>query len=327
MKRSRILLVVLLIAIPGIVWIALNSRESEPAYQGKSLSSWLAQRNSQTWPAITNMGDKAVPFLARKLEARFDPYSKLHQSLEHKLPLKAMRMLPAPRFRGRSDYFEQRRGAASYLGMLGATAKPAIPALLNALRDPEPEIRFPAARALEGISPGDERLMPTFLGLLNDKAGNVRQAGALGLQKYGPKASAAVPRLIWMLKNDYSLDQWASAQTLGIIGSNAVAAVPALTEALSVTNAYVRVCAARALWRIVHETKATIPVLSEAAGDEEVHTRRYAVSTLREMGPLASNSAPTLVKLLSDQDQTVRAAATNALKVVDSEIAAKAGVN
>ena len=90
---------------------------------------------------------------------------------------------------------------------------------------------------------------------------------------------------------------------------------------------YLRVCVARALWRVDHETEATILALSEATDDEEAYTRRYAAVTLCEMGLLASNSATDLIKLLSDKDHTVRAAATNALKAVNLELAAKAGVN
>src|SRR5258708_1408476 len=95
-NRFRILVGILIVAIlGGVAWLTLHPRQSEPTYQGRHLSSWFEQGCWQpaSAAAITNMGDRAVPFLIRKLEARYDRYSKLHQILARKLPFNVVRRL------------------------------------------------------------------------------------------------------------------------------------------------------------------------------------------------------------------------------------------
>ena len=104
----------------------------------------------------------------------------------------------------RSDTSAVRRQAAEALGEMGPTAKPAIAALGQALRDTDREVRLAAAFALAKIG-------PAAIDTLS------RALRAKGMDRYGPRVA------------------------LNQIGP---VAVPAFIEALSDSDADVRACAA-----------------------------------------------------------------------------------
>jgi HEAT repeat protein len=60
--------------------------------------------------------------------------------------------------------------------------------------------------------------------------------------------------------------------------------------------------------------------------DPDRNIRALAARSLAGFGTNAQQASLTLVRLLSDPSQPVRAAASNALKAIDPEAAAKAGV-
>ena len=57
-----------------------------------------------------------------------------------------------------------------------------------------------------------------------------------------------------------------------------------------------------------------------------VTLRRNAFWALRQFGPEAKPAVPKLVQLLSDVEAAIRSEATNALKAIDPQAAAQAGV-
>jgi hypothetical protein len=82
-KRVRIALAVLVIAVLGLILLAIISRPApEPAYQGKTLSQWLVlldsdpahkAQNDDSARAIESMGKQALPVLIRILQRRSAP--------------------------------------------------------------------------------------------------------------------------------------------------------------------------------------------------------------------------------------------------------------
>ena len=54
--------------------------------------------------------------------------------------------------------------------------------------------------------------------------------------------------------------------------------------------------------------------------------RHDAVWSLRQLGAEAKLAVPLLLRLLSDAQEGIRSEATNALRMIDPEAAAKAGV-
>ena len=81
-------------------------------------------------------------------------------------------------------------------------AEAAIPALLNALSDPEPYVRSEAAPALTHIHQQLDVVIPALVKNLSDSDENVRGLTAFALGELGPDGKPAVPALIQLRKDD-----------------------------------------------------------------------------------------------------------------------------
>ena len=75
-----------------------------------------------------------------------------------------------------------------------------MPALIEALGNPDPEVREQAARALSLIGPKATAAVPELIKLLDDDAEPVRRQAARALGQIGPAAKSAVPALIRRLE-------------------------------------------------------------------------------------------------------------------------------
>lgn len=88
-----------------------------------------------------------------------------------------------PEFQGRtlSSWVADLKGAAPYtrnaaayaIGGMGADAKPAVPALIEALKDPEAAVRFPVCVALREIGPAAKDAIPALTETLDDRNDDV----------------------------------------------------------------------------------------------------------------------------------------------------------
>ena len=93
-----------------------------------------------------------------------------------------------------------RSSAARTLAKYGPAAKPAVPALIPLLNDPDWNVHRFAADALKKIDP--EAAVPALINALKDSNVYVRSDAAWGLAAYGPAAKTAVPVLVDLYKND-----------------------------------------------------------------------------------------------------------------------------
>jgi HEAT repeat protein len=119
-------------------------------------------------------------------------------------------------------------GAASLeIIRLGA---PAVPALVELLRDPDPALRALAARTFWGMGAKAGAAAPALAEALGDPEVKVRVGAAMALDNMGPPAAPAVAALVGTLRDrDPEVRQW-SARALGSIGPAAESAVPALQK-------------------------------------------------------------------------------------------------
>jgi len=152
---------------------------------------------------------------------------------------------------------------------------------------------------------------------------------ARGLEALGARASNAVPALIEMYdQNDPSLSvlQQQIAGVLGCIGPPAKAAVPSLLRRVRDPNNFVRLNAVFALGQIHADAESVVPALIESLSDSDALARANAADGLRNFGTAATSAVPALVQSLNDTDSIARERAEWALKKIDPEAAAKAGV-
>jgi HEAT repeat protein/protein involved in polysaccharide export with SLBB domain len=121
--------------------------------------------------------------------------------------------------------------AANQLRQMRHNARSAVPALVAALKDENPEVRFYFLQVLQDIGPKTQEVLPALIVALKDKEEGMRRQALQYLQALGPEARDAVPALIAGFNANPS-DRQTIAGVLGTIGPPAKKALPTLIEFL-----------------------------------------------------------------------------------------------
>ena len=198
---------------------------------------------------------------------------------------------------GLNDENEATRLNAAYA--LGSIGKPAIPTLIEALRQ-ESKVAWnrnidrgdftnpSQLDTIYGLAAAGESAVPALTEVLSDMDWWTRAGAAAALGCMGEPAHGAVPALIEALQDDSEWVRRNAADTLGNIGPSARSAVPALIEALrddrtvsrwSLSDAPLRENAMIALAKMGQLPHLT-PVLKEALQDENQYIRSWAAIAL-----------------------------------------------
>jgi len=194
--------------------------------------------------------------------------------------------------------------AASMLSRLGAAAVPAIPLLLDPLKDARETARIYRST------------VPITLGII------------------GPPAKSAIPALIEMLKTEdpepdhpethlWLMARANAAYALGTIGpADRPTAFAALLEAARDTRGRIRANALASLTtlglRAGPEARSAVPVLIQVLEDwkDLVESQQTAAELLGSIGPPARAAVPPLTRALESRSEGVRTAAAEALKKI-----------
>ncbi len=215
-----------------------------------------------------------------------------------------------------------RQTAVAALGRVGL---PAVPALLQAMRDPEAKVWKKAIDAFLEMPVPDKVLRPVLLRALKSDDSNQRQGAAYAMARFG---ADAVQPLVDALQDPDAGVQWAAVDTLDTIGPAARKAVPALVQvAASKRTPKVRQGAVMALVTIHgfgdrqfrKDPAKAVPGLVELLDSPDAETRWGAVQTLAAIGPAARDAVAALTKLLDDRNLSVREAARYALQRVQGK--------
>jgi len=247
---------------------------SEPEYQGKTLSYWLAslgqnqlqfsnlrpQPNQPAAEAFQSMGAKAVPFLHPEL---------------------------------RSMELARRKHAAAAAHAIGPSAKKLTPDLLESAM----------TTAGSGHDPYDE---------------------IFALAAMGPQNIASLTN---MFTNPNKWARQRTAEAFFMADYDTEPAVPALLQAVDDADPGVRGAAAQALGQVHKQLDVILPALLKNLRDPEASVRWSTADAMGRLGPDAKTAFPALLELWrNDPDRNVGPFAANALKRVDPEAAAQAGV-
>jgi hypothetical protein len=196
MRRRGILILVVLAVLVAAAAILCFSPEREPAYGGRSLSQWL-QVSGQSSPegirvdeAIRRIGTNALPCLLRWIRTRRPPCSTLVES--GRLPQWLVTLLLRCPL-GRSLWHDRFDDASVCIMILGAEARPAIPALVQVIhRSKDP---YRVSRVMLTLSFIGADSVPAFADGLQDPREDVRVAAAAHLGQFGVKARPVLPAL------------------------------------------------------------------------------------------------------------------------------------
>jgi HEAT repeat protein len=118
--------------------------------------------------------------------------------------------------------------AARAISRFGANGAAALPALLEAMKDPDSTVRWEAGRAVGKIGAAAKSAVPALVEQMKDEVSLVREHAAEALGDIGPEAKDGVPALIAILKDPVARVRRDAARSLGQIGP---AAKPALEAA------------------------------------------------------------------------------------------------
>jgi HEAT repeat protein len=239
-----------------------------------------------------------------------------------------------------------RIAAARSLAGLGLDARPAQSALVDALKNPDKDVRRAAAEALGQM--GTE-VLPVLVRLLGNADSLLREGAARALGQMGLPARSAVKALeklrkdpispvrtqvalaLWSIDQNASdalrtlklvladvdnKDRWEAIEAVGIISVEARPPIRGLLEvvvtALKDRDARVRTHAAKWLFRRTREAREVAPFLREGVTDRDVFTRVSCVEALGELGA-EGRAVPLLAAALEDKNLAVRLAAEEAL--------------
>ena len=335
MKPTRVALAFLILATTALVgWRILLARKPEPTFGGRSVKAWVRSfgdggMDIKPWGAA---GPDAVPYLTKALERRNTPVEQLYLALWPHLPTVARKHLARP-----VNARDVRAEAAVVLGNWTALGKLALPALLRATKDQDRTVRQAAVAALVQLAraePETQRRHPELvLGLaaaLRDPDAGVRGNAVRGLAVSGETARPAVPALAAALLDSDATVRVLSARALIRIQpgpASRATAMPVILKSLSDPARSARWAATEALVEVQGEPAAIVPALAERLQQDPFNQVRIAAArALRQLGDSAQPALPALLTALTDPDSGVRNVAAAALKRINPEAAAKAGV-
>lgn len=248
-----------------------------------------------------------------------------------------------------------RREAAAQIARLGAGAKPALPALIKAVTDPDKQVWSIAIGVIASLGPDaaeaiptlvenmdsrkkgggrerDRRQMlmrsayaltrigpaakPALLEALKSEDGMARAGAARALGGMGPAAKEAIPGLVENLRRDQPDERRETIDALGLIGPDAA---PALGEALGSDQALVRAGAALALAQIGRGAQGVAAKVAEVAARETDPVVRAALfSAVPKVGVEPARAVELLIAGVKDDNDVVRHGAINAIYLLRS---------
>jgi HEAT repeat protein len=211
---------------------------------------------------------------------------------------------------------DARAGAAADLGRQGAAAKPAIPALVAALRDGAETSRGErvSRSASEALAAIGEDAVPALTAVLESPEPLVRVGAAAAIHDLGPKAKAAVPRLVELLAKDDPANRIPLIAALQGIGPAAKPALPRLMKLLDSDDFHTQYWACRAIGAVGAEAKPAVPILCRLTHEGLPSVRRNAAAALGKIGPdIGPEGRQALVAALRDPVEPVRENAVIAL--------------
>jgi len=253
-RKRRFYLLLIGVAVPVGVLVAVLRPPREPEYNGVKLSEWVdglgaadSVRPRVAEEAISHIGTDALPYLVKWIQYEPPPSRRA---------LKGVMLFFGYDF--------------SLVGKNGARAERVIDAF----------------RSLGSEACG---AIPQLIRLMNDLDrpwGAERAARAIG--RMGTNARGTVPTLITLLTN---ANAGLAIAALGEVKLESQVVVPALTNCLQSSNYVVRFSAAYALGRFGDEARSAVPALAQALGDSDRAVRHWASNAMWQIDPKALERA------------------------------------
>lgn len=159
--------------------------------------------------------------------------------------------------------------------------------------------------------------IPALIEAMGNENPDVRRGASRAIRSNGP---AIIPFMIKALRNNNDRIRESATQMLYGLAPDARNAIPALTETLGDPNQFVRQWAATALERMGHLfgplLNVAIPGLVKLLRDDDYVVRTWAAHAIGSIGNHAESAIPALENAKNDEDSDVAEAATEAIEAI-----------
>ncbi len=186
----------------------------------------------------------------------------------------------------------------------------AVPRLVGALADLQPDVRNEAAMTLVDIGPD---IVPEVSVAFASPTPLVRLKACEIMAAIGPAAKSAVPALVDRLQDENELVIRAAARALGRITAQPDIVLPAVQSLLKHPAVSVRITALRAIGEYGTDAVVAVPSALSFLTDQSPVLRASAAEALGRIGDSRSEVIIALVNALADQSAAVTMNAANAL--------------
>jgi len=222
---------------------------------------------------------------------------------------------------------EQRARATWAISELGEAAKSAVPALIKLLKADKPLAVADGAVALGVMGQNAKEALLPLIDALKNPDREVRAAVATAIKQIGP-APEHVALLLPHLQDPYMKVRSTITLTFGYMGDAGKPAIPEMMKHIKDENSWVRMHTCASLARFGADAKDAAPLLKEALNDEAGVVRGNAAVALSKIAP-SSDLVPDLIRLLQDPNERVRNLAEEAVvevgKLALDDLSAAAG--
>jgi HEAT repeat protein len=167
-------------------------------------------------------------------------------------------------------------------GLPDSQTQIAYDVLIEAQRNPHPQVRELAVVALAELPVPVQKRVAALVTALADPAGRVRRRAARALGDFGTHAAPAIPELVIGLRDPDPSVRRDCAGTLGRFGAAAVTAAPGLVTLLGEPDTRLRVVAATALKRLARHA---LPALLDGLGSLDYELRARCGALLLQIAP------------------------------------------
>ena len=293
LKRRWLVACFGLVFLLGVIaWYWANRNPEEPTCNGRTLTEWLAMER-KSWSgalesseidkpaqAVRQIGTNALPLFVKWLRYRPDPHQRRLDALVARLPHwmyynGPIGWLTRDKTALRAQY------ALEGISILGKDAESAIPDLVELSKDP-----LASPYAIPALSRMGKNALPALLDALADpQAPNrITIVNCIGaMQGVGIDAGTALPLLVQCLEDKDRAVARRAADTLSIFASYPNVVVPALEKSLQDTN--VECQAIDSLGRLRKSAASVVPSLLKCLNSTNANVRWSATNALNQIAP------------------------------------------
>ena len=190
--------------------------------------------------------------------------------------------------------------SAECLEFFAPDAREAIPALVRLLKDEIPSLQFLSAKALRKMGFATKEVLPALLDAIRKERWSYRKNAISYLGEIGEEAKEAIPVLAELLEDD----EWLAEHIVPALGKMGQEGYEKILEASRRDSSNLRKHAARALAKGIDRHPEALPAILEALGREDSRdTReRIAADLFKEIGKDPATLKAILDVLASGKD-------------------------